>query len=122
MAIRVHASGGGDGALFRAARDADEAEVRRLLASPDTNINAVDPETGYTALHIAAARSARAIVRLLVATRGCDFAIKDRQGRTAATLAYVLGEDPALCRFLLGKQYPVAATGAAPEGERRTAV
>lgn len=110
-------SGGGDqsmrmltpGAFLAAVRTGDVETVKRMLAEGYSNIGYVEPGTGLTALHYAAARNATAILRLLIATGKCDFARKDSKGRTAATLAVEVADNPALGRYLydqLHKQQP----------------
>lgn len=83
----------------------DVEKVRALLASAPIDVNYVEPETGFTASHIAAGRGAGAVIKLLAATGRCDFSIKDRTGRTAATIAVTVGRDPALGRYLFDLQY-----------------
>jgi ankyrin repeat protein len=79
--------------------------VKAILNDPALNINFAEPVQGFTALHIAAARNAAAIVRLLIATGKCDVSIKDKEGRTAARLAVVLADNPAVGRYLFDLEY-----------------
>lgn len=90
--------------LIELARIGEVAEVRDLLRTGTVDINHVDPDTGFTALHYAAAYDARRLLRLLVAFPDCDFTIPDRKGRTAASLAYEVAENSVTGRFLLRKE------------------
>ena len=109
MALRPISSGGGRDLAnreFLAAVDiGDIDKVRRYLKDPAVNINYAEPETGLTALHIAAGRNAGAVMRLLVSTGKCDYTLKDTEGRTAATVAVVVGRNPAAGRYLFDLQY-----------------
>jgi ankyrin repeat protein len=83
-----------------------EAEaVAQQLADGFTEINHAEAETGLTASHYAAARNARAIVKLLVATGLCDVTRRDRHGRTAAVLAAEVADNPTLARYLYDLEY-----------------
>jgi ankyrin repeat protein len=98
-------------AFLEAVRTGNVEAVRQMLADGYSDLNYAEPSTGLTALHYAAARNARAILKLLVATGKCDFARKDRQGRTAATLAVEVADNPAIGRYLydrLHRQQPHA--------------
>lgn len=101
---------------------ADEASMRKLgrtfLSVVETGVPATiklfldkgmpatyqDPQTGLSALHVAAAARARYAVKLLLATGACDFLLRDKQGRLSSELAFVHGEDPALARLLSIKE------------------
>lgn len=90
--------------LFKAAKEGKASDVRLALGSAALDINAQEPGTGATALHYAAANNAIDALRLLAAHPGCDFTIADSRGRTAATLAYEVAENPVTGRFLLRKE------------------
>lgn len=92
-------------AFLEAARTGDTDTVKRMLADGYTDIGHAELGTGLTALHYAAARNAKAVLKLLVATGKCDFAKKDKQGRTAATLAVEVADNPALGRYLYDQQH-----------------
>ncbi len=99
------------GTFLLAVRNADIDSVRRMLDDGFDRIDYADPATGMTALHIAAALNARQIVQLLIATGKCNIAARDKQGRTAATLAIEVADNPALGRYLyalLAQQNPTA--------------
>lgn len=83
----------------------DLERVRRYLNDPAINVNYVEPGSGLTALHVAAGRNAGAVVRLLVGTGKCDPQIRDALGRTAATVAVVVGRNPPLGRYLFDLQH-----------------
>ncbi|MDF1600949.1 ankyrin repeat domain-containing protein [Mesorhizobium sp. YIM 152430] len=117
-------------AFIAAAKAGDTDTIRRMLDSGFTAINHVEPQTGFTALHYAAARNARGVLKLLLATGACDYSLRDRQGRTAARLAVEVADNPAAGRLLYDKlhaQHPQAepTTGdeqglrAAPQQRRR---
>lgn len=88
----------------------DTDRVKAVLNDPALDINYAEPAQGFTALHIAAARNAGAIVRLLIATGKCDVMLKDKEGRTAARLAVVLADNPVIGRYLFDLEY-----GTSPE-------
>lgn len=67
------------------------------------SVNAQD-EYGMTALHHAAAKGARAFIRLLVSSGKCDYLIRDNQGRYAFELAIASARDYAIARLLMMKQ------------------
>jgi hypothetical protein len=91
--------------FLEAARTGDAETIKRMLADGYADIGYAEPGTGLTALHYAAARNAKAVLKLLVATGKCDFTRKDRQGRTAATLAIEVADNPALGRYLYDQQH-----------------
>jgi ankyrin repeat protein len=90
--------------LFKAAKEGKASGVRLALGNVALDINAQEPGTGATALHYAAANNAIDALRLLAAHPGCDFTITDIRGRTPATLAYEVAENPVTGRFLLRKE------------------
>lgn len=85
--------------FLRAAERGDEQSVRIFLMAGFPP-NWQDPESGESALHVAAGSKARAVVRLLVETGFCDYLLRDAQGRLASELAYMHGEDPTVSRLL----------------------
>ncbi|KAB1085060.1 ankyrin repeat domain-containing protein [Neorhizobium galegae] len=105
-------------AFLAAVNIGDIDRVRRFLGNRAIDINYAEPGTGLTALHIAAARNAGAVMRLLVGTGKCDFKKKDADGRTAATVAVIIGRNPATGRFLFDLQYGSGVAGPRP-GRRR---
>lgn len=72
------------------------------------NINIQDAR-GMTPLHHAAARGARPCIRVLVNHGGCDYLIRDNDGRYAFELAIEWARDYAVSRLLLKKQIQQAA-------------
>ena len=97
----------------------DTARVEKDIAEGVIDINYTEPVTGLTALHIAAARNAVAVLRLLVKSGRCDYGIKDAQGRTAANVAVTVGRNPAVGRYLSDLQH--GAGVAAVQRRRRAA-
>jgi ankyrin repeat protein len=91
--------------FIESAKEGSASAVREWLSYPGIDVNFVDNRSGMTALHLAAARRAKAVVKVLAADKKCDFTILDRRGRTAATLAFEVGRDPALGRYLYDKEY-----------------
>lgn len=71
-------------------------------------VDYVDPRTGQTALHVAAAAQARTVVRVLLPLWQ-NFLTEDRKGRLPSDLAYEFGEDPPLARLLsmLERRYAI---------------
>lgn len=90
--------------LVAAARQGEAQDVLAFLKSGMADINFVDPATGFTALHYAAAYNAIPLLRLLVRDPRCDFTVEDRKGRTAASLAYEVADNGVTGRFLLRKE------------------
>lgn len=72
-------------------------------------VNYQNPGSKETALHIVAACQARKALRVLLNTRQCDFLLRDKQGRLASEMAYVVGRDPAVARLLGNKERKQAA-------------
>jgi hypothetical protein len=90
--------------LYEAAAQGFGWRVEYLLRSGEYDINAREDGTGSTALHYAAANDAIDALRVLAGYPGCDFTLADKEGRTAATLAYEIAENPVTGRFLLTKE------------------
>lgn len=59
---------------------------------------------GYTLLHYAVAYDMRDVILKLIAL-GCDVSAVDDKGRTAATLAFEVADNPALGRYLYDVEY-----------------
>ena len=72
--------------LFLAIENGNLCEAKRLL-DEGADINAQDPETGYTPLHAAISFADSEMVQLLSSHRSIDFDLKDRFGRSPITLA-----------------------------------
>lgn len=92
-------------ALIEAVRTGRPDLVAALLAAGFDQINFAEKDTGLTALHYAAALNARAALRLIVATGKCRYDLTDKRGRTAATVAVEVADDPALGRYLYDLQH-----------------
>lgn len=92
-------------ALLDAAKLGDIAAFEKLLKEGGIDINFAEPGTGLTALHIAAARNATAIVRRIAASGKAAYDLKDQKGRTAAVLAVTIARNAALGRYLFDLQY-----------------
>ncbi|WP_323130961.1 ankyrin repeat domain-containing protein [Sinorhizobium medicae] len=90
--------------FIAAAKEGDVRGVVEAVKSGLVDINFADPETGFTALHYAAAYNAVPLLRFLVRSARCDFTLADRKGRTAASLAYEVAENSVTGRFLLRKE------------------
>lgn len=85
--------------FFRAAERGDAGAVMAFLrAGGDPNLRR--HRSGDTALHIAATRGARDVVRVLIESGRCDHLLRDGPGRLASENAYLYGRDPALARLL----------------------
>ncbi len=68
------------------AKNATSEEIAEFRSKMVFDLNATDPETGRTALHLAAMSGRKDIVEALIAAR-VDPNIKDKKGQTAAQLA-----------------------------------
>ena len=93
--------------FLRAAMRGNPATLQVFL-DQGMNINYQDPQTGQTALHLAAGAKARQAVRFLISHRECDYLIRDKRGRLPSEMAYTIGEDPALARLLENKEWKQA--------------
>lgn len=82
------------------AAERGDAHFFELYLSFGMPVNYQHPKTGESALHIAAARRARHIIRSLLKTGQCDFLLRDKQGRLPSELAHLYGRDPAITRLL----------------------
>lgn len=83
----------------------DTAKVREFLKDKQLDVNYADPRDGFTALHLAAARNAIAVLKLLLSTGRCDVSLLDHQQRTAANVAFVLANNAAVARYLRRLQH-----------------
>lgn len=92
-------------AFIEAVRTGNVEAVKRMIADGYRDFDHPEPDTGLSAVHYAAARNAVAILKLMIATGPCDFTRKDRQGRTPATLAVEVADNPVLGRYLYDRQY-----------------
>ncbi|WP_457663187.1 ankyrin repeat domain-containing protein [Sinorhizobium medicae] len=126
MAPEVGSSGDGrrnwlHSQFLEAVGRGDTDKVRGFLKNPDIDVNYAESGQGMTALHIAAARNAGAVLRLLIASGKCDVSARDHRGRTAATLAVVLGDNPVAGRYLFDRQHgePPERTPTSSKGSSR---
>ena len=92
-------------AMLNAVKAGDAESVQALIEAGYDAFAHVAPATGMTALHYAAALNARAIVKLLMKTGGFDLSALDRFGRSPASLAVEVADNPAMGRFLYDSQY-----------------
>jgi ankyrin repeat protein len=79
--------------IIEGAQQNDLGKVEAALELDPPCVNACDPRSGLTALHIAAADGNRSLVRFLLSRADCAFSPEDRLGRTPVQLAYVIGRD-----------------------------
>ena len=85
--------------FFEAVEEGDAETVFECLKrGRDPNMRRVG--YGDTALHIAASRNARNIIRVLAKEETTDFMALDSKGRSASQIAYMFGGNPALSRYL----------------------
>lgn len=91
--------------FLEAVRQGYTERIAEWLESGYSKLNYQEAGTGMTALHYAAARNAVPIIKLLLRTGNCDARIRDKKGRTAATLAMEVADNPALGRYLYDLQY-----------------
>ncbi len=113
--------------FFRAVGSLDLRAVKGFL-DQGMPLNTVDPRTGATILHYAAAYRARPLFRMVneidralrtVNGDGIDYLTRDKQGRLASELAGVYGHDPAMARLLLMKETIQARERGLPPPRRR---
>ncbi|WP_372837476.1 ankyrin repeat domain-containing protein [Phaeovulum sp.] len=91
--------------FLEAVRQGNAERIAEWLEGGYSKINYQEAGTGMTALHYAAARNAVPIIKLLLRTGNCDGRIRDRMGRTAATLAIEVADNPVLGRYLYDLQF-----------------
>ena len=78
------------------------------------DINAVDPVTGYTLLHLSAQTNCRKLIRMLRDTGECDFLIRDSRQRLSSELALSTGLDAPLGHYLMLKEKQQAEANGLP--------
>jgi ankyrin repeat protein len=81
-----------------------ESDKLQPLINEGASVNAIDPRTGATALHYAAAFNDRASIRILIKQENIDYLIKDKEGRLASEHAFVGGADPVVGKLLVIKE------------------
>lgn len=91
--------------FLEAVRHGYTERIKEWLEKGYTKVNYQEAGTGMTALHYAAARNAVPIIKLLVRTGKCDARLRDHKGRTAATLAIEVADNPVLGRYLYDLQF-----------------
>jgi hypothetical protein len=92
-----------DLAFVQAVLRGDEIEAERLLAQ-GADVNCREPGIGATALHYAASRSMRPVLRILIRQPGLDYLATDRKRRLPSTYAWEISGDPVIGRFLVRKE------------------
>lgn len=73
-----------------------------------TDINALDPESGAAALHMAAGRCATILLKALWARDDLDELRRDAQGRYASEVAWHVGDDEELSARLMEREHAYA--------------
>jgi ankyrin repeat protein len=91
--------------FLEAVRQGYTERIAEWLEGGYSKLNYQEASTGMTALHYAAARNAVPIIKLLLRTGKCDARIRDHKGRTAATLAIEVADNPVLGRYLYDLQF-----------------
>lgn len=79
---------------FLLAARAGDADLGVECISKGVDVNVRDPEYGASALHFAAAVSARPFLARLIRHPDVDFLARDRAGFTPCDIAYVHANDP----------------------------
>ncbi|MEW8073220.1 MAG: ankyrin repeat domain-containing protein [Candidatus Thiodiazotropha sp.] len=74
------------------------------LINTGCKVNYQDPDTGATALHMAAANQALKVLRYLITLPHIDYLLRDKKGRLASEMAFIYGHDPAVARLLRIKE------------------
>ena len=85
--------------FIQAAERADYDHVADYIQAGH-DVNFQHPVTRQTALHLAAGYGDRALVRTIIGSGASEFGIKDRNGKTAADIAFEEGPDPVIARYL----------------------
>lgn len=68
------------------------------------DINFAHEETGFTALHYAASREIRALLRILIRHKELNYLARDKKGRLPSTLAFEIAGNALMGRFLMKKE------------------
>jgi len=92
-----------DIALFNGAAVGFADQVAEALAQ-GANVNVADIRYKSTPLHMVAAYNAIAALRVLIKHPDLDYTALDYRNRPPATLAYEVGENPLVGRFLIKKE------------------
>lgn len=90
--------------FFDALMTADIETLRREFSEIGVDINIRQPETEYTALHIAAGLSARPIIRWLLEFPELNFLARDSKGRLPSAIAYEVADDRVVGRYLVKRE------------------
>ncbi len=112
----------GSSPLHKACNDKDIAKVRWAVQQAPSSVNLQESQMGWSPLHVAAFKSADAIVRELL-QRGAQANLADKEGRTPLHLACLNGSDACVRALLRGGARPdvrdkvrVVVRGHAPQG------
>jgi hypothetical protein len=89
--------------LFTSIKEGNADNARRMIELV-VNINYQDPVTGSTALHYAAAYSAKSWLVALINSGRCDYLIRDAKGRYPSEVADELGDDLRIAGILAKKE------------------
>ncbi|MEZ5551521.1 MAG: hypothetical protein R3E82_11570 [Pseudomonadales bacterium] len=90
--------------LLDAVLNGDSADVEQAIAS-GAPLDYAMPDTGATALHLAASIASRGAIRaLLRAEENLSFCVRDHEGRFPSEIAYLYGRDVAMARLLARKE------------------
>lgn len=89
--------------LFKCIKEGDADTLRRTI-DIGGNVNYQDPANGSTALHYAAAYSAKGCLVALINSGKCDYLIRDAKGRYPSEVADELGDDLRIAGVLAKKE------------------
>jgi len=89
--------------LLKFVKEGEEDFVRAIIRS-GVNVNYQDPVSGATALHCAAAYSAKSCLVALIYSGKCDYLIRDAKGRYPSEVADLVGDDLRIAGILAKKE------------------
>ncbi len=79
--------------FVRASSNGDIGKINLLMRSKSIDMNHIDPKTGLSALHYAAANNCEPIVDLLIADPRTDVLLRDREGRLPSHFALLIAKN-----------------------------
>lgn len=82
--------------FLEAAAEGNVGVVKRYQYQPSSNINIADPETGFTAIHLAAATNAIDVAHSLMSDSRLDVLLRTRDGRLPSSLAFSIAKNDTL--------------------------
>lgn len=86
-----------------ASKIGDDQRLMQFL-DEGADVNYADPVSGFTALHYAASRDARRVLKVLIARSELEYLVKDGRDRLPSALAFEIADNPVIGTFLMKKE------------------